>query len=47
MFYQLSYVYIGLAVSKPPELHESGRGSPGWCIERRVCEVFSIANVNV
>lgn len=28
-----------------PELHESSWGSPGWCIQRRVCKVLTIANV--
>lgn len=37
MFCQASWVHVDLAVSKPPELHESVRGSPGWCIQRRVC----------
>lgn len=37
MFCQASWVHVDLAVSKPPELHESVRGSPGWCIQRQVC----------
>lgn len=41
MFCQASWVHVGLAVSKPPELHESVRGSPGWCFQRRVC-VWSV-----
>ncbi len=40
-------MYVGLAVSKPPEPHESVWGSPGWCIQRRMCGVFAIASVCV
>lgn len=42
---QASKAYVGLAVSKAPEPHESGRGSPGWCVQRRACGVLTIASV--
>lgn len=45
MFHQVSWIYVGSAVSKPPERHESSWGSPAWCIQKQVCGLFTIASV--